>query len=250
MLEVEGYGDIVINGETITMQNTTYGEVDGGGLTTTSVTDSASVTTVVCEIDTSVLNNGDDIYVRNVSATVNYMGRAGYTLGTCTVGTKVLASATTNADGTVRTVKASIPRFDFGTEGSSTSYVTFNESWTYNGASYTNTQTIRIVTTYDGASTLTFKLTAMVSACYGSIIAREIKIPQITATSTMVALGHPTYIDLDIGEAYNVISGKTISLNNVVSMPAELPKLKVGDSEITFDNTVTDLKVVPRYWKI
>ena len=250
MLEVEGYGDIVINGETITLQNTTYGDVDVGGLTTTSVTDSASVTTVVCEIDTSVLINGDDIYVRNVSATVNYKRRAGYTLGTCTVGTKVLASATTNADGTVRTVKASIPRFDFGTEGSSTSYVTFNESWTYNGASYTNTQTIRIVTTYDGASTLTFKLTAMVSACYGSIIAREIKIPQITATSTMVALGHPTYIDLDIGEAYNVISGKTISLNNVVSMPAELPKLKVGDSEITFDNTVTDLKVVPRYWKI
>lgn len=250
MLEVEGYGDIVINGETITLQNTTYGEVDVGGLTTTSVTDSASVTTVVCEIDTSVLINGDDIYVRNVSATVNYKSRAGYTLGTCTVGTKVLASATTNADGTVRTVKASIPRFDFGTEGSSTSYVTFNESWTYNGASYTNTQTIRIVTTYDGASTLTFKLTAMVSACYGSIIAREIKIPQITATSTMVALGHPTYIDLDIGEAYNVISGKTISLNNVVSMPAELPKLKVGDSEITFDDTVTDLKVVPRYWKI
>ena len=188
--------------------------------------------------------------INGLTAKINYKTRAAYTVGTCTVGTTVLAKGTTNANGTVREVKAIVPDFYYGTSGSSDSYVNFNESWTQGGTSYTNTQAVRLRTEYDGTDTLTFKLIFFVSGCYNPTTAKVVNVPQIEASSTMAALGHPTYIDLDIGEAYNVISGKTISLNNVVSMPAELPKLKVGDSEITFDDTVTDLKVVPRYWKI
>ena len=58
------------------------------------------------------------------------------------------------------------------------------------------------------------------------------------------------YIDLDIGEAYGVVNGEIISFNNTVQIPAELPKLKSGANTIGTDNTITDLKVVPHYWKI
>lgn len=57
-------------------------------------------------------------------------------------------------------------------------------------------------------------------------------------------------IDLDIGEAYGELNGVMASMNNVVSLPADLPTLASGNNEITFDNTITDLKIVPRWWVV
>ena len=68
--------------------------------------------------------------------------------------------------------------------------------------------------------------------------------------STIQLLGHPTYIDCDIGEVYKIESGEVISLNSYIDLGSQLPTLAVGENEITFDNTVTDLQVVPRWWKI
>lgn len=250
MLEVEGYGEIDVNGEAITLRNVPYGEIAIGGPMTKTVTDSEILTTIIFKIDTDLLNANDYIYTNNLYATINYKTNAAYTVGTCTVGTTVLAKGTTNANGTARKVEAIVPDFHYGTADESSSYVNFNESWTQGGTSYTQTQAIQLKTEYDGADTLTFKLNFTVSSCYNSATTKAVNIPQITAKSTVSALGHPTYIDLDIGEAYNIVSDKVISLNNVVQLPTELPTLKSGVNEITFDNTVTELKVVPRWWKV
>lgn len=72
----------------------------------------------------------------------------------------------------------------------------------------------------------------------------------VYADSTKSALGTPTYIDLDIGEAYYYSGGDVISANNAVTIPAVLPTLKPGSNTITFDNTITQFKVVPRFWKL
>ena len=76
------------------------------------------------------------------------------------------------------------------------------------------------------------------------------KHPSYYGDSTKTLLPSPMYIDLDLGEAYGEVSGEMASFNNLVSLPAELPKLKVGDTGIAYDNTITDLKVIPRWWKI
>ena len=70
----------------------------------------------------------------------------------------------------------------------------------------------------------------------------------IRAVSSKSALGEPIYLDLDIGEAWKVESGEVVSVNNSVSLGAELPELKPGANTITFDGTVSDLKIVPRWW--
>lgn len=72
----------------------------------------------------------------------------------------------------------------------------------------------------------------------------------IRAVSSKSALGEPIYLDLDIGEAWKVESGEVVSVNNSVSLGAELPELKPGANTITFDGTVSDLKVVPRWWTV
>lgn len=70
----------------------------------------------------------------------------------------------------------------------------------------------------------------------------------ITADSTKNA--SPMYIDLDIGECYKLSNGSMVSVNDAVSLPPELPTLPPGETTITYDNTITLLKVLPRWWKV
>lgn len=74
--------------------------------------------------------------------------------------------------------------------------------------------------------------------------------PQIYGNSTKSALGDPVYIDLDIGEAYKIEGGAVVGVNSAVSLGGELPELQPGENEITFDGTVTALKIKPRWWKV
>lgn len=74
--------------------------------------------------------------------------------------------------------------------------------------------------------------------------------PSITIHSTAATFGNPTYIDCDIGEAYADLSGTISPLNRYIELGSKLPTLAIGNTEITFDNTIATLKVVPRWWKI
>ena len=72
----------------------------------------------------------------------------------------------------------------------------------------------------------------------------------IKAISTISRLGNPTYIDCDIGEAYLINAGTPISLNQYIDLGSKLPTLAPGSNAITYDNTITDLKITPRWWKV
>ena len=70
------------------------------------------------------------------------------------------------------------------------------------------------------------------------------------ADSTQSVRGNPVYIDCDLGEAYKMVDGAPASLNRYIDLGSKLPTLAVGGTEITFDNTITDLKVTPRWWRV
>lgn len=58
------------------------------------------------------------------------------------------------------------------------------------------------------------------------------------------------FIDCDLGEAYTYIDGSISSLNAYIDLGSDLPTLGTGETEITYDNTVTSLKISPRWWKL
>lgn len=72
----------------------------------------------------------------------------------------------------------------------------------------------------------------------------------VNGISTLPILGNPTYIDCEIGEAYRIENGEYKSSNARVAIGADLPTLSPGANKVTFDNTITDLKIAPRWWKI
>ena len=73
---------------------------------------------------------------------------------------------------------------------------------------------------------------------------------ELTANSSVSALGNPTYIDCEIGEAFKIENDQLISLDNAVELGSDLPVLGPGSNTITYSNTITELKVTPRWWKI
>ena len=77
-----------------------------------------------------------------------------------------------------------------------------------------------------------------------------IDIDMIDSTSTFTVLGHPTYIDCDIGEVYKIEDGNIVLLNSYISMGSDLPTLSPASNRITFDNTIEEVKISPRWWKI
>jgi phage-related protein len=79
---------------------------------------------------------------------------------------------------------------------------------------------------------------------------KKTSILSIILNSTKSSLGQPMYIDLETGEAYNIISGEIVSVNNAVQIPAELPVLSSGANTITYGGTITQFDIVPRWWKV
>lgn len=59
------------------------------------------------------------------------------------------------------------------------------------------------------------------------------------------------YIDLDIGEVYSIDSDdNAVSLNNFVNLGSELPVLPSGSTTISYSNTISNVEITPRYWRV
>lgn len=243
MLEVTGYGNIGINGETISVQHVPLGEIQISNASTDAVT-----------LNTTNVNTGDAIYKKaegepslTVGLTCNKGDFRVQIVGTV-VGAATMLKQVSPYKYTL-SVAPTIGNFYKGTTASVTVDVPLIIRYT--GGSY-HDAVLRVAVAYNASTerisisstTSQFPSSSDVSRTYSE------KFPAFYADSTKTALPMPMYIDLDIGEAYGEIGGERMPLNNLVSMPAELPVLDAGTNTITYDNTVTDLKIVPRWWKI
>ena len=111
--------------------------------------------------------------------------------------------------------------------------------------------TLREDVSYDGDKTFTIRITVTSSTNLtpsnkGNFVG---SLGESYVQSTKSALGQ-LYIDLDIGECYRIENGQIISINTATILPADLPTLKPGDNVITYDNTFTSFKITPRYWRV
>lgn len=91
---------------------------------------------------------------------------------------------------------------------------------------------------------------AIPSGCPFSVASWSMAIGACTGYSTVNVLGDPTYIDCETGEAYMETDTGIVSLNSNVDLGSDVPVLIPGENEITFNNTITEVKITPRWWKI
>lgn len=227
LLEVKGSGNINLGSDTIKVTNPDIGTTQILPATVLAANWTASPFTATLTLETDKLNAGDEIDVGKITVMLRYGGAAGSSTN---------MENWQNMPGLTNGGKTNTPVFYKGTAG------TFTATGDYTTGGYTFTLTISVA--YDGADEITINIgdggangiTASLEASYGR--------------SSKQSAGNPMYIDLDLGEAWNEDYSTPVSVNDAVQMPAELPTLKPGANTVTYDNTITSLKIVPRWWKV
>lgn len=112
-----------------------------------------------------------------------------------------------------------------------------------------NASVIGVDFTYEKTVNGTEETFTVTVSCYNAYEATLIR-GNMKGESTILMVGHPAYIDMSTGDAYKEENGEFISLNRYIYLQSDLATLKPGTTEITFDSTITDLKIVPRWWKL
>lgn len=252
LLEATGSGSIEFNGYEIEFAGIPYGEVVIGERTVSQNHQFSDTVTVT--LDTSLLNVGDAIYPE----AKEYLVQTSLSSSSSTNFSRMSVVSTTNAlDATIFSPRAGRMAmrlypdlgtgFVYGTSKTVTSWAEYQ--YRVSGTDYT--ETVQVVTTYSGADTYTVKTTVSgtlpsgVTASVWDLVA-----PTMYGDSTQPIQGVPIYIDCDLGEAYLINGTEYVSLNHRIDLGSDLPKLGVGSNTVTFDNTITQLKMTPRWWKV
>lgn len=253
LLAVEGYGHISMNGHELDLYDRPLGDVE---LTkrdydflkyfTFDGVDTYSKNITLTNLD--LLKSGDNINI----PMLNIYLRTEY-LGWQVAGTVDILSSANLAQVLVRDDEGSVVAnvyfeeitFLYGTAD------TWNASLSMRahelGGSHTLDIGVQFDVSYDGDDTTTVQI---VTTKKFNVYESDYKFPPITGFSTISTLGHPSYIDCEIGEAYMYVSDEMVQLNNFTSFGSDLPTLASGTNEVTYDNTITDLKIYPRWWRV
>lgn len=256
LLEIEGYGSISFNGYDISLENAVMGDTE---IVPQDAVEELMTIVKRYPIDTSLFNTGDDITVDPLSFTfyvtsdtamytgVTYSIDSGSTI---TPSVKVPSWSANNRGNSLVTT-LTFPQIVQSAIASGGSTVTKVAQVVVSGAKYgggTDTATVvASVSFYPDKITI-----AMSMSTSGTARKRHVvyALQPIMVDSTVNLLGHPTYIDCELGEAYRIVNDEYQSLNKYVALGSDLPTLAPGPNKVTFDNTVTDLKIAPRWWRI
>lgn len=275
LLEVTGYGTIEFNGYDIRLDDASVGEVEVIPQGTTTATNSAYIDMV----NTSLVNNGDTISLSlSVNATmrpkkIGSSGSGATDVNQITSVSDSLSGTVTNYNLKRSTYGTTIKylvllttyptlEFEFGTSSTvvnkttvageltprSGSAVTFAHQYLETTVSYDATNNkihIQIVCGADSGEDEYFTNPASASGFDSTTLNYN-----ATADSTKTYLGNPTYIDCDLGECYLINGEEVVSLNRHIDLGSDLPTLASDSNEFTYDDTVTDLKVIPRWWRV
>lgn len=252
LLEVKGNGTIGFNGYEIDVANAELGEIYLA-IEKTAIPNP----TAYSDFSNTLLNNGDDIYVDGI--TVYAWTAQAYALSAtnsnANFSTTFRKDTSVDYDKYIVATKVKPFTAKLGTAYEASDTVTIQGLQSLSSGTFTATINIVVrVNTYYSPSDRSFcSVTPTVTttssgdgACYKD----DVTFGTIRGYSTQPIPADPAYIDCDIGEAYAIDGGTVVSLNRIIDLGSDLPKLASGPNEITYDNTITELKIHPRWWKV
>lgn len=262
LLMIYGYGAVAFNGSEIMINNIEVGKIplfEMGAIKTSAIPNNQYSYTYT--FDENLLSAGDAITLSRLDVFMEYVETSTWDLQT----SSIYSQSGTSFDFTTY-CGLRYTYTGYGNLGYTFRNMTFNkgESKVYERQTTFRIQyyeqspdeylTLSVALNYDGDGTFTLTVTTPPAVAHSA--PRAVNVNEYNtdrtayATSTKSALGSPLYVDCEIGEAYKYEGDTVVSINEVASLPAELPTFAAGANEISFDNTITRLDVVPRWWKV
>lgn len=239
LLKVNGYGTVGFNGYSIELRNEEMGEYE---LLNYGFAQNGGAFTIPSE----GYNSGDTLTLRGTTITAGIKLVSGATVSNVVI----TSGSATVRNATTKFYLDMTPSLTFtaGTTSTQSNTVEFTATISYNGATTTANGTISYNVRYFNSGAIELTVTksgsqylALETAYIGT---------SVWVDSSVSILGTPTYIDCELGEAYMIKNGEAISLNRYIDLGSDLPTLASGNNTITFSNTITSLKIVPRWWVI
>lgn len=261
LFEVKGYGTITINDSTSWEYNIELVDDVMGEVTVAEEQQFSANGKALANLPSSTFNVGDVItlapskfYWRVTATSSAVSGLAGGTP------TESQSAVTTTSAGAGLQYYTNVPELTFTYTDSAT------ETWT-------NVTTLPVTYTYNGSARGgSIKVTTKVllskvgtanrlqlQRSAGVLTGLKVAYTEVASTagvitgdSTVSVLGNPTYIDLDIGEAYKRQTNPLtyVSLDKYLDLGSELPTFKTERNKITMSDTITELVITPRWWKV
>lgn len=242
LLMVSGYGELTINGNPIEIISQAIGRfLMRSPFNASQNADSASF---AVPLGYSRLNTGDQVQVLPGTIRAQIQGTANQVDSFSESGAVFKPPTFT---GNTITIETYMFAYHYGTAKSASATFTIDFDYQDSGISRTIDFTLGMNVNAAGALTFTVSTSSSVPNAVQII---SISLPAIFGVSSKSALGDPVYIDLDIGEAYLIEGGEMVGVNSAVNIGADLPELHPGANEITFDNTITNMDIVPRWWTV
>lgn len=252
LLLVHGYGNIDINGADIDIENVIVGNFSD--MVNPQRKQVATLDAAAARFTATFRNDmfaaGNEVTLTGKIVIVEFSVFQNVEFANTTTVTDITNCSCQLIKGTRKVaLKFTLPQFNFvigiSSEATTSSAVL---NWHFKTGE-SGTTTISIGTLYNqNSNQLTYLLNRNTKPRYCN---------ELATTTTGVVSGYSTltipdtiYFDLDIGEVWSTINGELTVLNNVAQLPAELPQLEVGDNIITYDDTITDLKIQPRWWQV
>lgn len=260
LVEIEGYGDVTFNGYAINLENALIGDVEI--IPRASEGTNSSSLSKDYRIDNTLFNVGDDITIEPITFAFDLWG-----------GTKAYSAASYEIDQTSNiTPTVKVPSYSGVGGSNSLGIVVTTPQMVLDAISTADSSVVKkaivnvtaTIATISGGGTDSITLETKVTLAgkrirlemsvqirgVASVIQIYWNLPSVMVDSTVNVLGHPTYIDCDLGDAYRIINGEYQSLNKYVELGSDLPKLAPGSNKVTKSYHVTELRIVPRWWRI
>lgn len=256
LLAIKGYGTVGFNGYEVEIENAVVGDV----IISSSKRYSDIVSSFISIDDTysydlGLFESSDTITISGLRMYAQYKGINGFTVydAGMSYDSSSLQDATLNPStaNNIISFEMVLPTISFtvGTSATKTYYVNCSYKNEKNGAIGGGSFVIYLyIYSYSDGRVRLYGLIGLGNGYAQSTTARYGEFTSIIGTSTKSILGDPTYIDCELGEAYMISDGDYVSLNEYIDLGSDLPTLAPGNNEFDIANTMTDVKLTPRWW--
>ena len=246
LLKVRGHGTITV-GDGAVAVNPTVGKITiASAYRGEAIAEQLDKT---FPIETTEYNTGDAIIISGIKKTATFKlpsGEVPKSASFESFSTGASGAASCTANSITYTLKAPSVQFTAGTAQEITVSGQLVYTYTQGGTTGEGRSAISIKFNYytEGSPYLRVRTNSLFNGETSTTSINEIYID-----STAFYAGD-IYVDLDIGEAYIIENSERVSVNSMANLPAILPTLATGETAVTYENTVTELGVTPRWWKV
>lgn len=243
-----GNGIITIGDKVVTVLNAEVGNVD----LSLFKTDVDTTTDILTINNRSAYLTGDPITLKGVSLGVQYTSRGLAPRSVTTSNVNGLnASGSIGGSSIMLTLNATDTTFTAGTSATVTKSADVTvTSRVYPSSEDVQTKTFSVTIAYNGTSRIDISWSVRSYTNYTVRGINKYNTYSATADSSKPTVSGDIYVDLDIGEAYGIDAGSVISLNNFINLGSELPVLPSGSTTITYSNTISNVEITPRWWRV